>query len=90
MLIYATELKLALTSQALPSTTRVNSHFVFIFLFSIRRFIGVSIDPLPHIKCIRLGSVRSMHLPFKMHEVGYVHPSLPILMHVGSIATPLF
>jgi len=23
----------------------------------------------PHIKCIRLGSVRSSHLPFKMHYV---------------------
>jgi len=22
---------------------------------------------LPHLKCIRLGSVRSSHLPFKMH-----------------------
>jgi len=45
---------------------------------------------LPHLKCIRLGSVRSSHLPFKMHSDGYVRSSLPILMHVGSIATPYF
>jgi len=38
--------------------------------------------------CIRLGSVRSSHLPFKMHLFVYVRSSLPILMHVGSIATP--
>jgi len=44
---------------------------------------------LPHLKCIRLGSVRSSHLPFEMKKVGYVRSSLPMLMHVGSIATPL-
>jgi len=43
---------------------------------------------LPHLKCIRLGSVRSSHLPFKKHKVGYVRSSLPILMHVGSVAAP--
>jgi len=37
---------------------------------------------------IRLDSVRSSHLPIKMHQVGYVRSSLLILMHVGSIATP--
>ena len=45
---------------------------------------------LPHIKCIRLCSVRSSHLEFKMHQVDFVHLILPIIMHVGSIATPLF
>jgi len=43
---------------------------------------------LSHLKCIRLGSVRSSHLPFKMHEVGYVRLSLPILMQVR-VATPI-
>jgi len=43
---------------------------------------------LPHLKWTRLGSVRSSHLPFEMHEVGYERSSLPILMHIGSIATP--
>jgi len=42
---------------------------------------------LPHLKCIRFGSVRSSHPSFKMHKVVYVHLSLPILMHVWSIAT---
>jgi len=32
--------------------------------------------------------MRSSHLPFKVHYVGYVRSSLPIFMHVGSIATP--
>ena len=34
--------------------------------------------------------MRSSHLPFKMHEVGYVRSSLLpcMVMHVGSIATP--
>jgi len=35
-----------------------------------------------------LSSMRSSHLPFKMHQVGYVRSSLLTLMHVGSIATP--
>jgi len=35
---------------------------------------------LPQIKCIRLGSVRSSLLPFKMHWVGYVRSSLPTLI----------
>jgi len=43
----------------------------------------VSIDPTA-----RLCSVRSSHLPFQMRQVGYVRSSLPILMHVGSKATP--
>jgi len=43
---------------------------------------------LPRLKCIRLGSVPSSHFPLKMPLVGYVRRSLPILMHVGSIATP--
>jgi len=43
---------------------------------------------LPHLKCISLGFVRSSHLQYKMHYVGYVHSSLPTLMYVGSIATP--
>ena len=34
---------------------------------------------LLHSKCIRLGSVRSSHLPFKMYNVGYERSSLPIL-----------
>ena len=42
---------------------------------------------LPHLEC--MGSVHSSHLPFKMHQVCYVHSSLPLLMYVGSIATPL-
>jgi len=29
--------------------------------------IEVTIHTLPHLKCIRLVSVRSSHLPFKMH-----------------------
>jgi len=33
--------------------------------------------------------VRSSHLPFKMHYASYVRSSLPVLMYVGSIATPL-
>ena len=27
----------------------------------------VTIDTLPHLKCIRLVSISSIHLPFKMH-----------------------
>jgi len=40
---------------------------------------------LPHLKCIRLGSVRLSHLPFEVsvHEVGYVRSSPTKLMHVG-------
>ena len=34
--------------------------------------------------------MRSSHLAFKMHEVGYVRSSLPTLVHVGSIATPTY
>jgi len=45
---------------------------------------------LHHLKCIRLSSVRSSRLLFKMHWVGYERLSLPVLMHVGSIATQLF
>ena len=45
---------------------------------------------LPHLKCIRLGSVRSSLLPFKMHKVGYVRSNVPIPMHARSIATPFF
>jgi len=44
---------------------------------------------LPHLKCFSLFSVRSSHLPFEMHQIGYVRSSLPILMHVVSIATPI-
>jgi len=33
---------------------------------------------LPHVRCIRLGSVRSSHLPFKMHYVrSSLHVSAP-------------
>jgi len=35
---------------------------------------------LPHIKCIKLGSVRSSHLPFKMH---YVRSSLHVFSPTG-------
>ena len=34
-------------------------------------FVKVTIHTLPHSKYIRLVSVRSSHLPFKMHEVGF-------------------
>jgi len=43
------------------------------------------------VRGLRLGdfdSARSSHLPFKMHKVGHVRSSLPILKHFGSIATP--
>jgi len=45
---------------------------------------------LPLLKCISLGYVRSSHHPFEMHKLGPVRSSLPILMHVGSIATSLY
>ena len=32
-------------------------------------FNEVTIHTLPHLKCIRLVSRRSSHLPFKMHQV---------------------
>jgi len=48
--------------------------------------LGVSIDPT-HVKCIRLGSVRSSHLPFEMHQVSVRQVSL-YQLHVGTI-TPL-
>jgi len=36
---------------------------------------------LPQFRCIRLGSVRSSHLPFKMHyQVGYVRSSLLVFI----------
>ena len=48
------------------------------FKFHLVYFLGLSIDPIAHLKCIRLGSSRSRHLPFKMHQVGYVRSSLLI------------
>jgi len=36
---------------------------------------------LPHLKCIRLGSVRSSHLPFKMH---YARSSLHVFAPTGA------
>ena len=43
-------------------------------------FLGsVYLTRLPHIKYIRLGSVRPSHPPHKMHQVSYVLLSLPIL-----------
>ena len=51
-------------------------------------FLRECLTQLPHLKCIKLGSVRSSHRPFKMHHIGYVLSSLTILMLVGSIATP--
>ena len=61
-----------------------------------KKIMGVSIIDLtapfkmysPHSKCIRLGSLRSSHLPFKMHLVCHVRSSLLLLIHFGSIATP--
>jgi len=44
---------------------------------TIHRFCHFILTRLPYLKGIRLGSVRSSHLPFKMHQVGYVRPSLP-------------
>ena len=42
---------------------------------------------LPHMKCIRLGSVRSSHLPFKMH---YLRSKSPCICADGRIATTFF
>jgi len=47
-------------SWAITCTTRFN-----IYLFDTK--IGSLLTRLPHLKCIRLGSVRSSHLPFKVH-----------------------
>jgi len=47
----------------------------------------VAIRHLPHIKCIRLGSVHSSYLPFKMH---YVRSSLLMLWLVNSHGLHLF
>jgi len=42
---------------------------VFFFLAGI--FFEVTIHTLLHLKYIGLVSVRSSHLPFKMHQVGF-------------------
>jgi len=51
-------------------------------------FMEVPMDSTAPFKM--LGSVRSSHLPFEMHSVGYVRSDLPIIIHVGSIAMPFF
>jgi len=43
------------------------------FLRSVKNVIQnqVTIHSLPHLECIRLVSVRSSHLRFKMHQVSF-------------------
>jgi len=38
---------------------------------SIQNNYEVTTHTLPHFKCIRLVSMRSSYLPFKMHSVGF-------------------
>jgi len=49
----------------------------------------VSIDPTDPFKMNQLGSVRWIHLPFKMYYIGLRAFKSP-LMHVGSIATHFY
>ena len=41
----------------------------------------MTIHTLPHLKCIRLVSVRSSHLPFNMHQVGFRAFKSPLCDH---------
>ena len=50
--------------------------------------MGLTVDRTVALKCITLDSVRSSLVLFEMRLVGYVRLIVPILMHVGSIATP--
>jgi len=54
---------LALAALALVVFGAYDSYPIFL--------IGVTIYTLHHLKCIRLVSVRSNHLPFKMRLVGF-------------------
>jgi len=45
---------------------------------------------LPHLKCIRLGSVRASHLPFKMHHVGLRAFQSPYINACRVNSNPLF
>ena len=51
---------------------------------SIKKFFflnEVTIQMLPHLKCIELVSVRSSHLPFTMHQVGFCAFMSPLYQH---------
>jgi len=49
----------------------------------------VTIHTLPHLKCIRLVSVRSSHLPFKMLSVGFRAFKSPLYWHRRANRTDL-
>jgi len=44
-------------------------------------FIEMTIHTLPHLKYTKLVSVRSSHLPFKMHSVGFQTFKSPLYYH---------
>ena len=63
---------------------------LFLYLHLTDFKLGNFTDQTVPLKCFRVVSVRSNHLPFKEYQADQARSSLPILMHVGSIATPLF